>query len=87
MSLKAEELEAIKTAAQEGTEQALIKFGFDTKNPIELQKDLAFVRKQRLASEQITSKARIVLLTIFLTGLGSIVTLGLREAMKTHTGG
>ena len=44
-------VEAVERAVPLATEALFIKFGIDTKNPIELQKDFAYLRGGRIDSE------------------------------------
>jgi hypothetical protein len=82
MMMKKTDLHAVTVAAKEGTEQALVKFGFDTSNPIALQKDFAFIRKQREASEQIGKTTRRVIIALFISGFASVFYLGFTESLK-----
>lgn len=74
---------AVAEASADGIKQTLISLGFDVKNPLELQKDLAHLREQRIAREQITTAARRTLLAAALTGLISLVVLGIKHMPNT----
>jgi len=74
--------DAVEQSAEQGIKKALISLGVDVDNPIEMQKDLAFARKQREASEQITKFTKRVIFSLVLGGLGSVVLLGLKETFK-----
>lgn len=78
----AELQEMIKQAVEDGNQSALMKVGIDLNDSINVQRDLAFSRKQREASEKITLHARAVLVGLMLMGLGSVVILGIKEAIK-----
>lgn len=60
--------ELVKASAEKGTENALIKMGLDTNSPIDMQKDLAFLRGQREANEQFAKITRRVLISTLLVG-------------------
>ena len=78
--LTKQELEAIAAAgAEKAVNNVLQKLGIDPDNFRESQADFAHLRKQRLASEQIGKLATRALITIFLTGLCSVIVLGLKE--------
>lgn len=72
----------IKQAVKEGNESAFMKIGIDLNDSINVQRDLAFSRKQREISEKITMHGRMVFMGLFLTGLGSVVFIGIKEALK-----
>lgn len=72
----------IKQAVKEGNESAFIKIGIDLNDSISVQRDLAFSRKQREISEKITMHGRMILMGLFLSGLGSVVFIGIKEALK-----
>jgi len=75
-----QEMEAIASnAAEKAVTDVLEKLGLDASNIRESQADFAHLRKQRLASEQIGKLAARALITIFFTGLFSVVVLGLKD--------
>jgi hypothetical protein len=74
--------EMIKQAGEDGNQSALMRVGIDLNDSINVQRDLAFSRKQREASEKITMHARFVLIAFALSGLGSVLFLGIKEALK-----
>ena len=81
-----QEIQEIKNAVKESTEEAitttLLKMGVDVGNPLEMQKDLAFARKQRLASEQVSQLTkRIIITTILVSSLG-VFWIGFKDALK-----
>lgn len=78
--LSQKELEAIASnAAEKAVNNVLQKLGIDPDKFQESQADFAHLRKQRLASEQIGKLAARALITIFFTGLCSVVVLGLKD--------
>jgi hypothetical protein len=72
----------IKKAVEDGNQSALMKVGIDLNDSINVQRDLAFSRKQREASEKITLHARAVLIGMMIVGAGSVLFLGIKEALK-----
>lgn len=70
---------AVKEASADGIKETLISLGFDVKNPLELQKDLAHLREQRLARDQITKIARRTLYGAAISGLITLVVLGFKH--------
>ncbi len=74
----------VEEAAAKGTERALIQMGLNPADPIQLQEDFAFLRKQRQASEQIGRHVKISLITVAVSGLISLLVLGLQQAINKH---
>ncbi len=81
--MKPEELseitKAIEASAEKGIKKALLALGVDVHNPLEVQKDLAFARQQREASETIQRFAKRTVIGIFITSLSSVIWLGLKD--------
>lgn len=68
--LTPEELKMLmENAAEKGTKKALVSMGLNIAEPFEAQKDMAFLRSQRQASEQIGPIVRRTVITVVLTGL------------------
>ena len=59
----------------------LVEFGMDVSDPIELQKDLAFLRNHRLTDEKLGLAGKIAALTIFLTGITSMIWIGVQASI------
>ncbi|MEY8241673.1 MAG: hypothetical protein RPT25_15105 [Cycloclasticus sp.] len=83
--MKREELseitKAIEAASEKGITKALLRIGVDIANPIEVQKDLAFARKQREASEQITRFTKRTMLGLVIVGACSMLWAGFTDAL------
>lgn len=60
----------------------LIELGIDVAEPIEVQKDLAFLRDHRLASEKLGMTAKITALSIIITAAAGLLWVG----FKSHGG-
>jgi len=71
----------VEKAATKGTNNALARMGFDTENHLEAQKDMAFLRQQRQASEQVARVVRRSLIGLAVTGLISLVTVGIQHSL------
>lgn len=68
--LTPEELKVLmEKAAEQGTKKAFVEMGLNTKDPFETQKDMAFLRSQRQASEQLGPMVRRTVITAVITGL------------------
>jgi hypothetical protein len=78
-----EELErVVAKSSEKGITNALVKLGIDINDPIETQKDLAFIREQRLTREHISKFTKGAVITTVFSGLVSLVVLGITKAMK-----
>jgi len=62
--------------------QTLLQMGVDSDNPLESQKDFQHLRQWRRAGEDLRSKGMLALMSIFITGLVSLVIVGLKEYFK-----
>ncbi|WP_286718698.1 hypothetical protein [Thalassolituus sp. UBA2009] len=72
----------VREAAEAGTENVLLRLGLDASEPLKVQKDFAYMRQQRETSEKIGGFIRSSLITIALTGLASVLVMGVKEALK-----
>ncbi len=73
--------DAVEQSAAQGIKKVLISLGVDVENPLEVQKDLAFARKQREASEQITKFTKRTLIGLVIVGACSMLWTGFIDAL------
>jgi hypothetical protein len=59
----------------------LTEMGIDVADPNEMQADFVFLRNQRKVSEKIGAAGRVAILGIVLSGIASLIWLGLRAAL------
>lgn len=59
----------VEAATQKAIERVLTRLGVDHQNPLEMQEDMAFLRKNRKGAEQAGMWARRTILVAFLSGL------------------
>lgn len=71
--------DAIEPLLADAIARAMIAVGVDTKAPIELQKDLAYLREWRRAMEEVRSKSIIAAATVMITGTLAMIALGIRH--------
>lgn len=57
----------------------LLQIGVDNEKPLEMQKDFSYLRESRLTSEMFKQKTKLSLIGLFLTGLGTVVVMGLKD--------
>ncbi|MCD8522567.1 MAG: hypothetical protein LRY66_06040 [Saccharospirillaceae bacterium] len=83
MELNEDRLEKlVKKAAEDGTNNALMRLGFDTENHLDAQKDMAFLRQQRQASEQVAVVVRRSLIGLFISGAVTVMVIGAQHALN-----
>lgn len=83
MELNEDRLEKlVKKAAEDGTNNALMRLGFDTENHLDAQKDMAFLRQQRQASEQVAVVVRRSLIGLFISGALTVMVIGAQHALN-----
>lgn len=78
----ADDLKQIEAAVQQGINNALLNIGLNAKDPLEMQKDLAFLRQQRQVSEKLASTVRGALITCAISGLLGVLWIGVQAALK-----
>lgn len=59
----------------------LVELGIDVADPIEVQKDLAFLREHRLTSEKMGLVVKVTAISIFLTGIVSMIYVGVKTSL------
>jgi hypothetical protein len=71
--------EELARIVSETVKQTLVQLGVDAQDPIQMQRDFQHLRQWRRAGEDLRSKGMLALLGIFLTGLVSLVGIGVKE--------
>lgn len=66
----------LKEALREALDSYFEKYGVDVNNPIEAQKDFAYLRKVRTGSETLTSKAILTIVSATVLATIGAVTAG-----------
>lgn len=61
--------------------ETLVRLGIAVDNPIEMQRDMQYLRDWRRSSESIKSKAILVMVGIFVTGACGALWLGIKELL------
>lgn len=80
-----EQLRLVRQAAREAVREWLVVVGVDASDPadlIELQKDFAHIRKQRLASDQVGAVVKGAGITTVVMGALTALWVGIREAFR-----
>lgn len=57
----------------------LVELGIDVADPIEVQKDQAFLRDHRLASEKLGMTAKIIAMGVVITGALGLLWVGINN--------
>lgn len=83
MSITRSEAKQIaEVAASKAVKETLTSLGLDVTNVLETQADQLYVRQQRLASEQVGTWTKRIIIVGFITGLGSVLWVGVSEGLK-----
>lgn len=79
IELTTEELRFImEETSKRACEQMLTAIGVDTRNPVEMQKDLAYIRNLRMTTDAISKKGILTLVAMVATGIGAALWLGIK---------
>jgi len=68
----------IKALMKEAVMETMTGMGFDTEHPLDVQRDLQYLRDWRLTTETIRGKAILAAVGISVIGLCSVLWLGLK---------
>lgn len=74
--------EEVSHMVAEAVRQTLLQMGIDTSNPIAMQRDFQHLRQWRESGEDLKRKGTVALLGIFLSGLVSLILLGLKDWLQ-----
>lgn len=78
--LSRDDIEALtRQTVKDTVTQTLVQLGMDQQNPLEMQRDFQHLRQWRRAGEDMRSKGLMAILTIFITGVISLLVVGLRD--------
>lgn len=78
VQMSAEELEE---AVQRGVTRALIQLGLDTSEPIDMQRDMQFLRDLRRSTESVKGKALVTVVGILIAGGMAALWLGFKHML------
>ena len=75
-----DEIEQVaKCAAKQAVDQTLERLGFDVAHPLEVQQDVAYLHRQRMAAENVGRIVRRSLIVLVITGGVAVFLLGLKQ--------
>lgn len=69
----------LNSVVAEAVKQTLIQLGVDTSDPLSMQRDFQHLRQWRESGEDLKRKGTLALLGIFLSGLVTLLLLGLKD--------
>ena len=69
----------LNSVVAEAVKQTLIQLGVDASDPLAMQRDFQHLRQWRESGEDLKRKGTVALLVIFLSGLVTLLLLGLKE--------
>ena len=79
---KAELQQAVQEASEQATKNILKSMGFDTSQPLQVQQDQAYLRRQRESSEAVAVWVKRGVIMTALSGVATMVWLGIQQAIK-----
>lgn len=68
----------IRELISQGVQDALIRLGVDSMNPLETQADLRYLRMWRLSVETAKTKGMVVVIGILVSGMVGTLVMGLK---------
>ena len=71
--------EEVSHMVAEAVRQTLLQMGIDTSDPLTMQRDFQHLRAWRESGEEIKKKGTLALVGIFVSGLGTLLFLGLKD--------
>ena len=74
----------LKALAKDVVAETLTGLGFDTAHPLNVQRDLQYLRDWRHTTESIRGKAIVVAVGMAVVGLGSILWLGFKTLLHSR---
>ncbi len=72
----------IREKVDEGVSDALTRVGIDMDNPIEVQKDMSFMRDWRKTAKDVKRKGMLTAAGILVTGILGAVWIGIRSVLS-----
>ena len=76
---KAELRNLIRSAVSDGLREEFVNYGMDARDPIEMQKDFAYIRALRKASDATKRKAWLVFIGLLITSLLGFIGVSLKN--------
>lgn len=73
--------EEVREVVSEAVAETLTRLGFDMSDPVQTQRDLAWLRDLRLASAGARAKAGAALLALLVSAIGAACWLGLKALL------
>ena len=71
-----------KEAAREAVQEMMTRLGIDNTNPLDMQRDMQWVRDTRKGSEKIKEKGILTLIGAAVLGGVTILWLGLKQSLN-----
>jgi hypothetical protein len=74
--------QAAEEAAESTVKKAMMALGVDVRNPMEVQQDMAHLRRHRQAYEQVGTITRRTALTVVIGGMLTALWLGIETMLR-----
>ncbi len=72
----------IETVVENTMNRVLTKFGIDVEHPLDVQKNMVFLDKQRRGAEKIVDWSKKSVIVTFITGIVALIIYGFKSWVK-----
>ena len=76
--------EVAHDAAEHAVQEVFLRYGIDAGNPIEVQKDFAYLRQQRAAAEAVAPIVKRTVIGLVITGVLALLVIGFQNWVGRH---
>lgn len=74
--------EELKTLMEEAVQDAFLKMGIDSNDPLEMQRDFQHLREWRVAVAAMRTKGMLTILGILIAGAAAALWIGIRSMVN-----
>ena len=74
--------EEIREIVSQGVEDAFVRIGIQSDDPIEMQRDFQHLREWRVSMEQAKSKGTLALVGLIITGVATMAWMGFKAVVN-----
>jgi len=71
----------LKDLMGEAVDDAFLRMGLDTENPLDMQRDMQHLRDWRIAVQSVTSKGMLSVVLLIISGLVAAAWIGIKIAV------
>jgi hypothetical protein len=71
-----------KEAAKQAVDELMTRLGIDNANPLDMQRDMQWLRDTRVGSEKIKEKGVLTLIGAAVLGAATIIWIGIKQSLN-----